>query len=187
MNFFDVIKAFDIGTVRFVHEHLSGVLLDFLMPVVTLLGEDGIFWICTSLLLLCFKRTRKAGFVMALSMLLGFLVGNLTLKPLVARIRPYDIDTQVKLLIKPLSDYSFPSGHTLVCFEGAVSLLACGYKKWGTAALAAAIIVAFSRVYLYVHYPTDVLAGAVLGSLFAFVSCYIVNRIYKLAQKSETL
>ena len=187
MNLFDLIGNFDLGAVRFVHERISCAFLDFLMPVITLLGEEGIFWICTSVLLLCFKKTRKAGFVMALSILLGFLVGNLTLKPLVARTRPYSVDTYVNLLVKPLSDYSFPSGHTLVCFEGAVSLLACRYKKWGIAALAAAILVAFSRVYLYVHYPTDVLAGALLGSLFAVVSCYVVNKIYKRAKKSETL
>ncbi len=187
MNLFEIIQRFDLTAVRFVHEKMSNALLDFLMPVVTLFGEDGIFWICITLVLLCFNKTRKAGFVMALSVILGFLIGNLTLKPLVARSRPYWIDNNVNLLVKGLSDYSFPSGHTLVCFECAVSLLMCKYKKAGVAALVLGFAVAFSRVYLYVHYPTDVIAGVVLGSLFAYVSYKLVDGIYTRKKKSKTL
>ncbi len=187
MGFFDWIQGIDLSAVRFVREYVSCAFLDFVMPIITLLGEDGIFWIAVTILMLIFRKTRKCGFVMALSLIFGLLVGNLTLKPLVARPRPYSIDTDVKLLIDGLSDYSFPSGHTLACFEAAVSLLVCRYKKAGAAALVAAFLVAFSRVYLYVHYPTDVIAGAVLGTIFAFVSCYIVNKIYDKVQKSETL
>lgn len=184
MNFFEFVQSMDISAVRFVREHIANAFLDFVMPIITLIGEDGIFWIVLTLFMLFFRKTRRAGFVMALSLLIGFLVGNLTLKPLIARPRPYSIDMDVNLLIEGLSDYSFPSGHTLCCFEGAVSLLLCKYKRAGTAALVAAFLVAFSRVYLYVHYPTDVVAGAILGTLFAFVSCYIVNKLYRKVQKS---
>ena len=157
------------------------------MPIITLFGEDGIFWIAVTLFMLIFKKTRKTGFVMALSLIFGLVVGNLTLKPLVARERPYTIDTHVKMLIDGLSDYSFPSGHTLACFECAVSLVLCRYKKWGSAALALAFLVAFSRIYLYVHYPTDVIVGAILGTAFAFCAYYIVNKAYKKYEKSKTL
>lgn len=167
----------DITAVRLVREYISCGFLDKIMPVVTLFGEDGIFWIVLSIVLMLFKKTRKAGFVMALAMLIGFCIGNLTLKPLVARPRPYSIDTNAALLIKPLSDFSFPSGHTLVCFEGAVSLLECGFKRLGRISLVIAFLVAFSRVYLYVHYPTDVIAGAILGSAFAYISYSFVNFI----------
>ena len=82
------------------------------------------------------------------------------------------------LLVKKLSDYSFPSGHTLASFEGAVCIF-IRYKKWGVAALVLAFAVALSRLYLYVHFPSDVLAGMILGTLFAIIGTLIVNKIYK--------
>jgi undecaprenyl-diphosphatase len=86
-----------------------------------------------------------------------------------------------------LSDFSFPSGHTLACFEGAVSLLLCNHKKTGTLAIIAAFVVAFSRVYLYVHFPSDVIVGALLGTAFAFISYFTVNKIYSKIEKSKKL
>jgi len=186
MYFLQWIQNFDIAAVRLVREYVACSILDFIMPIVTLLGEDGIFWILLTLCLLFFKRTRKAGFVMGLSLLIGFVIGNLTLKPLIDRPRPYEVDG-VKILIDKLSDGSFPSGHTLCCFEGAVSLVLCGYKKWGTVAAVSAVLVAFSRVYLYVHYPSDVIAGAVLGCIFAYISYVFVNKLYLCFSKSKTL
>ena len=187
MNFLYWIQSADLTAVRFIREYVTCAFLDFVMPVITLFGEDGIFWIAVTLFMLFSKKTRKAGCVMALSLILGLLVGNLTLKPLIARPRPYSIDTDAYLLIDTLSDYSFPSGHTLCCFEAAVSLLVCGYKRWGSAALILAFLVAFSRIYLYVHFPTDVIAGAVLGTIFALIAFTIVGGIYKKVQKSKTL
>lgn len=186
MGVLNYISTVDLTAVRLVREYIACGLLDKIMPVVTLFGEDGIFWIVLSIVFMLFKKTRKAGFVMALAMILGFCIGNLTLKPLVARPRPYSIDTSARLLISPLSDFSFPSGHTLVCFEGAVSLMLCGMKKLGKLSLLIAFLVAFSRVYLYVHYPTDVIAGAVLGSVFAYASYSFVNYIIKLSKKRKS-
>ncbi len=179
----DVIQNFDISAVRFIHENLSCGFLDFFMPLVTLLGEGGIFWIAVTLVLLCFKKTRRAGLVMAVSLAIGLVAVNLTLKPLVARPRPYTVDENVKLLVNKLSDYSFPSGHTLACFECSVALLICGFKKWGGAALTFAFLVAFSRLYLYVHYPTDVLTGMALGTAFAFFAKYVVDKLYAKYEK----
>ncbi len=186
MGFFKWIQAVDLSAVQLVREHLSCPFLDSLMRVITLAGEEGILWIAVAIALLCFRKTRKAGFVMALSMIMGLLVGNLTLKPLISRPRPYAVDGS-SIIIPALSDYSFPSGHTLVCFEAAVSLCLSGYKKMGTAALVLAFAVAFSRIYLYVHYPTDVITGAILGSLFAFLSFVIVGKLYEKCKKSKTL
>lgn len=187
MNFFEWIQSVDLSAVRFVREFVSCSFLDFIMPIVTLIGEGGILWIVITLMLLAFRKTRKTGFVMALALIFGLLVGNLTLKPLVARPRPYSIDADAYLLIDKLSDFSFPSGHTLACFEGAVSLLLCNHKKTGTLAIIAAFVVAFSRVYLYVHYPSDVIVGAILGTIFAFVSFFVVKKAYEKVKKSKSL
>ncbi len=187
MDFLNSVQQIDLECVRWVREYIACPFLDAVMPVITLIGEDGILWIAITLVMLMFGKTRKTGFVMALSLSLGFLIGNMTLKPLVARPRPYSIDTSAYLLIDGLSDFSFPSGHTLACFECAVSLLLCKYRRTGSIALFAAFLVAFSRVYLYVHFPTDIIAGAILGTLFAFAAWYIVNKLYSKFQKSKSL
>ena len=186
MTFFEWIQNMDLSVVRFVREYVSCDFLDFLVPKITLFGEDGIFWIIVSLCLLAFGKTRKVGFAMGLSLIFGLVVGNLTMKPLIGRIRPYEIDG-VAILVEKLSDGSFPSGHTMCCFEGAVSLLLFGCKKWGRPALVLAFLVALSRIYLYVHFPTDVIVGALLGWLFAFVSCKIVTKIYEKVKKTKSL
>lgn len=140
--------------------------LDWLMPKITALGNTGIFWILLGIVLVCMVRTRRMGLSMLVSIVIGAVIGNLVLKNLIARERPCWIDSQVLLLIENPKDYSFPSGHTLVSFEGAVSILLKN-KKRGIAALALAILIAFSRLYLFVHFPTDVLAGAALGTVIA--------------------
>ena len=187
MPVFEWIQNVDLTAVRFVREYLSNGFFDFIMPVVTLLGENGIFWIVVTVLMLVFRKTRKAGFVMALSLITGLVIVNLGIKPLVNRPRPYEVDRGVSLLINKLGDGSFPSGHATCCFECAMSLWLCKYKKCAVAAFAASVLVAFSRVYLYVHYPSDVLVGAALGMIFAIFSCYAVNRIYYVFEKSKTL
>lgn len=143
------------------------------MPKITVLGDKGLFWILVALVLICTKKFRKVGIMLGIAYIFGFLIGNLTLKPLIGRIRPYDVNTEIELLIAALSDYSFPSGHTLICFEAATVLMLTERKKFGFAALIIAILVAFSRLYLYVHYPTDVLAGMILGIGFGVLGFYL--------------
>ena len=186
MDFFSWFQNADLSVLRFIRHNIANPVLDFIMPVITLIGEDGILWIAVAIALLCFKKTRKAGFVMALSLIIGLVTVNLTIKPLVGRIRPYVIDN-VPILVESLSDGSFPSGHTTACFECAVSLVLCGYKKWGYVSLAAAVLVGFSRLYLYVHFPSDVITGAVIGTAAAFLSCFIVNKLCDKYEKSKTL
>ena len=158
------------------------------MPIITLFGEGGIFWIAWAVLMLIIPKTRKIGIGMIIALLLGLLVCNVTLKPLVARIRPYDLQEQdfgiyINLLIDRQHDFSFPSGHTIASFEAAVVLLK-NSKKMGIPALILAVLVSFSRLYLYVHYPSDVIVSVILGTAFAFIGCALANRI-KLPSKKK--
>lgn len=143
-------------------------VLDRLMTGITSLGNGGLFFILLGLVLFCFKKTRKAGLAVLVSLLAGLLIGNLCLKPLVMRQRPCWIDGSVPLLISSPKDYSFPSGHSLAAFEAAVSMLFY-FRRAGLWMLLLAVAIAFSRMYLFVHFPTDVLAGALLGCLNACI------------------
>lgn len=170
-------NQFELGILDFINEHFSCAFLDKFMPFITRFGDGGIFWIILSVILILIPKTRKGGISMGLSLLIGFLVGNLFLKNVVGRIRPYDLNTDFELLVKPLSDFSFPSGHTLASFDAAVALFIRN-KKIGIAAIVLATLIALSRLYLYVHYPTDVLASIVLGTAIAILSCIIVDKLY---------
>ncbi len=152
---------------------------------ITYFGESGIFWIAIALFLLCFKKTRLWGLTMSFALMIGLILGNGVMKNLFARPRPYTLDPTIQLRLlwgEMTKDYSFPSGHTLASFEAAVSLLIY-HKKWGFAALALAVMIAFSRVFLLVHYPSDVIAGAILGSLFAIISSLLAKKFYTALQK----
>ncbi|MCQ2354057.1 MAG: phosphatase PAP2 family protein [Clostridia bacterium] len=180
----DAIYTFDYSVLNWIQENLQSAFTDGFMSFVTHFGDGGVLWIGLSALFLCFRKTRKAGFVMGLALFFGLIVGNVTLKPLIARVRPYENAeyadliriTKDMLLIKAPVDYSFPSGHSLSCFEASVGLFICN-KKIGTPAIILAVFVAFSRLYLYVHYFTDVAVGAVLGTGFAIASYFIVNAL----------
>jgi len=169
----------EIGILDAIQEHIACPFLDAVFPVITMLGEAGIFWILTAVVLLFFKKTRRAGIAMGIALIMGLLVGNLCMKNIFQRVRPYDWNPDAVLLIERLSDFSFPSGHTLASFEASGVLLLTHRKKLGYPALIIAILVAFSRLYLYVHYPTDVLTSVVLGLLFAFLSTKIINALCK--------
>lgn len=169
---------FDESILMFIQQYIKCEPLDFIMPMITKLGDNGIIWIVLTLILLVFKRHRKWGIAMALSLFLCFIVGNLTLKPLIARIRPYEVITGIELLISKPHDFSFPSGHTMTSFAGAWVVF-CANKKWGIAALVLASLIAFSRMYLFVHYPTDIIVGMVMGILFAIISVKLVKCKFK--------
>jgi len=153
---------------------LHNPVLDKIMVGFTMFGEKGIFWISLAVILLFFKKTRKCGLLMLISMFIGIIVGNGILKNVVQRSRPCWIDDSIKLLVANPKDYSFPSGHTLASFEAAITILLHN-KKWGIAAILLAICVGISRLYLFVHFPTDVLAGAILGTIIA-IAVYFVSK-----------
>lgn len=166
----------ELAVLDFIAEHLRCGFLDFVMPKITLLGDAGIFWIVLALVLLIPKATRKTGCMMAVALILGLVVCNITIKPLVGRIRPYDVKGIEPYLASIQHDPSFPSGHTTASFECATVIL-IRHRKWGIAACVLAALIAFSRMYLYVHYPTDILAGLVLGVIFGILGVFIVNKL----------
>lgn len=163
-----------------ISETLHSDILTPIMRFITSLGNGGILWILLALLCLIFPKTRRCGLAMAIALILCLICGNMILKPLIQRIRPYDANPLVQLLIPALSDFSFPSGHTYSAFAGA-SVIFAYHKKSGVAALILAVLIAFSRLYFYVHFPTDVLAGVFLGIAFAALSVWLVN--HKLAPR----
>ena len=174
MNLFSFLaEGFDLPILDWIAATLWCPFLDAVMPVITMLGDAGIFWMI--------KKTRRVGLGMGFAMLMGLLLCNLTLKPLCQRPRPYDYQYDVfgkmiPLIIERQHDFSFPSGHTISSFEAA-GVIMLNNKKWGIAALILACLIAFSRLYLYVHYPTDVLASIVLGLGLALLGNYLAHRI----------
>ena len=168
----------DFALLRGIQE-LHNPWLDQVMQAITWLGNGGWFWCALAVLFLAFRRTRRTGLSMLASLGLGALIGLVILKPLIGRERPCWIDPSVRLLIPVPQDFSFPSGHTSSSFAAAVTIL-LNRKKGkvpvlGLAALVLAVLIGFSRMYLYVHFPTDVLAGALLGT----GSALAVNRILR--------
>ncbi len=186
----DAIYSFDYSILNYINEHFHNAFFDGFFSIITHLADAGWFWIALAALLLCFKKTRKTGCVMGAALLMGVIFGNGILKPLIHRVRPYDnaawspVVTRATLLISPPSDYSFPSGHTLASFEGAFGIFLCN-KKWGAPALVLAVLIAFSRLYFYIHYPTDVIGGMILGIGFAVAAFFIVGAIWNKVTKKQ--
>lgn len=172
--------SFDLPILDWIQENLKNAFLDVVMPIITMFGDGGIFWIACAVILLCIPKTRKTGLGMGFALIMGLIVCNVTLKPLVGRIRPYDFQEQlgvvIPLLTERMHDYSFPSGHTIASFEAATVLL-INNKKLGIPAMILAVLIAFSRLYLYVHYPTDVIFSVFAGILFAFLGNWLAGKV----------
>ncbi len=149
-----------------IRDNLRCGFLDSLMPAISALGNGGAIWLAAAAVLLCFKKYRRCG-VLLLGLALGVLVGNVCLKNIIARPRPCWLDTTVQLLIQSPDDYSFPSGHTLSSTIAA-AILTSEDRRFGYAAIPLAALIAFSRMYLYVHFPSDIAGAICIGLLQAF-------------------
>ena len=176
----DYIYNIDIGILDWIQSTIKCSFLDFIMPIITSLGNSGMIWIVICSILLINKKQRKYGIILSLALILCFLVGNIFLKPLVGRIRPFDVNTTIELLIRKPLDFSFPSGHTMSSFAAATVLMYMN-KRIGLISLFLATMIAFSRLYLYVHYPSDVLVGGIIGILLGILSI----KIYLLLKKEN--
>ena len=161
-----------------IQQHLRTDMLTPFMKIVTFLGNGGWFWILCAVVLLAIPKTRKTGYAAVFSLIFGAIVTNLLLKNIVARPRPFaEIEALIPLIAKP-TDFSFPSGHTTASFAVALVMLRMLPKKIGIPAVVLAALVAFSRLYLGVHYPTDVLVGFVVALVGSLLAVWIVRMMH---------
>lgn len=163
----------------FLQEHVRNSALDPIMKTVTMLGNAGWFWLVLIAVLLIFRKTRKIGLASLTAIVVNFVINNLLIKNLVSRMRPYEAVLGLERIIEKQSEYSFPSGHTSTAFAVSCMILFMlpKEKKWiGIIFLVLAAVISFSRLYVGVHYPTDVIAGALGGFLISLVLYLLIFR-----------
>ena len=180
------ILQFDSSLLLWIQDNVRAGLLTPVMKLITHLAGMGV-WFLLALVLLLLRRTRRLGVVCMVSMVIGLIVTNLIIKNWVARIRPYEVIQGLECIVAKQWDFSFPSGHTTNSLACAWVLFRKAPKRWGVPALVLAILMALSRLYVGVHYPTDVLAGAAIGIFSACLAMWLVpgceRRFPELADK----
>lgn len=172
-------QQWELGILDWIQANLRCGVLDVLMPALSWTCNHGEIWIVLAAVLLAVKRCRRQGLAVGCALITDLVLCNLILKPLVGRVRPFVVQP-VALLIPPPTDASFPSGHTAASFAAVFALKASGSPLWKPA-LAVAVAMAFSRLYLYVHWPSDVLGGALVGAAAGFIGAWIARRLRRKA------
>ena len=170
----------ELDILRFFSE-LHGTFFDKIVLFITHLGDNGYIWIALALIFLCVKKYRKCGAAVAIALIFSLIFCNLIFKNLIARVRPFDADKLLDNLTHEDS-FSFPSGHTSASFAAALTVFYY-HKKEGIAALILATFIGLSRIYVCVHYPTDVIGGVAFGAMSAFLSVFIVKYIMKVRKE----
>lgn len=171
------IQTLDAEILLFFQEYIRCPVLTAIFSFITMLGSGGLLPIVTSFVLMLPKKTRKVGFICATALLLSFLFNNLLIKNLVARVRPYEVIEGLKLITKRATDYSFPSGHTANTCVVAFVIFVFAPKKIGIPVLIFSVLMGISRIYLGVHYPSDVVAGFLSGGGIGYVSAIIGRKL----------
>ena len=186
----EFIVGIDVAIYQFV-DSIMNPILNSIMTVITDMGDTpGIIWFVIGIILLIPKKTRKLGVLLFAGLAISSVINNLALKELIQRPRPYNIDAEVWKnagytyvwpdLIKKSSSWSFPSGHTSTSIGAAFALLlGCKNKKLGIGipVFILSLLVGFSRIYVHVHYPTDVIAGAVVGLIGGVIAWLLVEKV----------
>lgn len=176
----------DETVLRWIGEHLRLSWLNGPVMFYSTLGNAGLLFIAATLLLLCFRRTRRMGLAAAGGLIVDLLVVNVTIKPLVSRPRPWLVMEGFENLLTSRDPNSFPSGHTCAAFAFAAAVCVTAPKKWmKAAALIAAALMGCSRLYVGVHYPSDVLAGAVIGTLCGLAGAWLVRKLTEYVQRRQ--
>ena len=175
---------FDFEILFFIQNHLRNDVLDVIVPFYTNLGDDGIIWIILGLVLLIPKKTRKCGIMVLAALLVMLVVNNMVLKNLVARPRPCATYPEMVDLVHVPKSYSFPSGHTVSAIAVAVTIF-LHHKKLGIVALVMAVLMGLTRLYVFVHFPTDVYGGMIVGSAIALSVDFAQKKLIARFQKAK--
>lgn len=175
----ETIQMIDENILIFVKDYLRVEILNPIVKIFTSLGNVGMLWIAITIIMILYKPTRKIGIQTILALLFSVIITNLTLKLIVARPRPYVTMTEFVPLLKSSDPNSFPSGHTSTAFAAGMVWAKLFSKKWIKAiAVTQAICMGLSRIYVGVHYPSDVLTGVVVGTCCAVLSLIIFKKLY---------
>ena len=178
MTFIDCLQSFDISVLDRLQSAFRGSFADGFWKFISFFGDGGIFLLVLAAILLLFKKTRKGGLAMLIAITIGFIVGNLIIKNAVARERPYDVISLMAphLAVEKLADKSFPSGHTMASLGGALALFYVN-RKQGLPLVVLSILIMISRLHLYVHYPSDIIGGAVIALCTSFIGFIAAEHI----------
>lgn len=169
----------DGNVLLFLQEYVRNPVLTPILKVITTLGNGGAIWIAMALLLLAIPKTRKVGCMAALALIGTLLINNMLLKNLVARTRPYEVIEGLTYIVKTPVDYSFPSGHAGCSFAVACIMFRRLPGRYGVPALVLAVLISLSRLYVGVHYPSDVLFGVISGIVISYMAEAVGKRIWK--------
>ena len=180
----NTIQNLDTSILLFIQDNLRSPLLNLIMIFFTKIGDIGFIWIVTGLVLFIKKSTRKGGLVVLVCLLAAYVINDGGLKLIIARPRPYATIDGLSILVKPLSSYSFPSGHANSSFAAALALTVVFGKK-GAYSYILACFIALSRCYVGVHYPSDVIGGAIVGTIVSLVVCLIMIKYLKIDLKER--
>lgn len=180
-----VFADFDAGVTLFIHRlhEIGGGFFTPFFEFVSLLGKGGIFLIVLGLVLLLSKRTRRCGTAILLGIAIGALITNCCLKILIARPRPYSDENslfyQLWLLVEQNveSDKSFPSGHTTAAMAASTAVFFSCNKRYSWLAFLFAVVMGIARIYLVVHFPSDVVGGFIVGFIGGALGALIMNAL----------
>lgn len=174
----------DGGLLLLIQEYVRNPILDKIMIFITTLGNGGMIWIAATIILLIPKKTRKVGIMSGAALLGSLIINNNIIKNLVQRPRPFVTFSDLQILIPTPSEFSFPSGHTSSSFAAAGVFYSNLPKKFGVPAVILAGLIGLSRLYVGVHYPTDVIAGIIMGILLSSGAESLVNFCGKKLKKA---
>lgn len=177
MNMVSSLLSLDGNILLFIQEYIRNPVLDKIFISITKLGDKGLIWILLTILLLCFEKTRKVGVMVVFALVASYWINNQILKNIVARVRPYDAISRLVPIVQKPGGYSFPSGHTASSFAAAFIMYKRLPKKYGVPCLVLAVLIGLSRLYVGVHYPTDVVVGMFSGIVISWFSGMLVDKI----------
>ena len=178
----DLIQQLDGNILLWIQNYIRRDFLNPIILFITNLGDAGWFWILVFAVMLIFTKYRKIGLTGLAALLIGFFITNLCLKNMVARIRPYEVIEGLELIGKRANDFSFPSGHSTCSMAASIVLFAKMPKKIGVPALILGILICFSRLYIGIHYLTDIIVGMCVGIIAALLAMYLIKQ-----EKTDTL